>query len=363
MFLFIIILVVSLLNPSSYFSKRSQLAEAQLAAELEHEEALRRGVKQRRRSSIRSPTSPTSPNSSEPSSAKRRGSVLSPGSSKKEPLSPGRRESLSPLRGISREPLSPSRRESLSPLRGSSREPLSPSSPLNGLQEEAAEAAAAAATPSSSPNPRGRAAAPKVVRSASERAAGLPVALLRQESVASSGGAASPTRGSAAAVHRGSSSSRDRRGSQSPSKQPQGSLSPSSSSLSPLRRRNTIANNSPSPSRQSRGGSGRGGSLGTSPAAARGSRSRRWSIRGSLNDNDYDDDNASAGKVDEESDVSDEEMAWDRTRIWGAWEAVHPAALGRKSQREAFPWHDPIRFEGGTGDDKKYSHLAAVVNV
>lgn len=314
-----------LLTSFYIYCKLSQLAEAQLAAELEHEEALRRGVKQRRRSSIRSPTSLSSPNSSEPSSAKRRGSVLSPGGS------------------------GGSRWESLSPLGGSSREPLSPSSPLKGLQEEVAEAAA---TPLSS-SPRGRPSAPKVLRSASERAAGLPVALLRQESTASSGGAGiSPTRGSAAAMHRGSSSSRDRRGSPSPSKQNRGSLSPSSSSLSPLRRRNTIANSSPSPSRRGRVGSGPRKNLGASSAAAKGS--RRWSGRAGLRDDD-EDDNASAEEMDDESDASDEEMAWDRTRIWGAWEAVHPAALGRKSQREAFPWKDPIRFEGGTGDDKKKS--------
>jgi hypothetical protein len=96
--------------------------------------------------------------------------------------------------------------------------------------------------------------------------------------------------------------------------------------------------------------------LGASSFTAKSSRSsRRWSSRACLNDNDDDDDeNARAGKVDEESESSDEEMAWDRTRIWGAWEAVHAAALGRKSQREAFPWKDPVRFEGGTGTENYY---------
>jgi len=298
-----------------------QLAEAQLAAELEHEEALRRGEKQRRRSSIRSPTTPVSPGSAaasslaEPSSAKRRSSVLSPtsGGGKKEPLSSKRRESLSPLTGNSKDPLSPGRQDSLSPLTGSRNDPLSLSSPLKGLEEEDEVPPAPALTL----NPRGRASAPKVLRSASERAAGLPVALLRQESGA--GGAVSP------------------------SKQHRGSMSPSSPSLSPLQRRNTLAI-LPSPSK--RRGSGLGG------VGAKGTRSRRFQRRSRAGfHEDFDDDEASAGEVDdEESDVSDEDMAWDRTRIWGAWEAVHPAALGRKSQREAFPWHDPVRFEGGTGD-------------
>lgn len=51
----------------------------------------------------------------------------------------------------------------------------------------------------------------------------------------------------------------------------------------------------------------------------------------------------------------DSDVAWDRTRVWGAWEAVHPAALGRASQREAFPWQEPFRFGGGAGKTRNGS--------
>ena len=34
-------------------------------------------------------------------------------------------------------------------------------------------------------------------------------------------------------------------------------------------------------------------------------------------------------------------------RVWGGWETVHPASMGKLSQREVFPWKQPYRFMGG----------------
>lgn len=76
----------------------------------------------------------------------------------------------------------------------------------------------------------------------------------------------------------------------------------------------------------SRGGrSGRGGALGDDASEAR------------------------EARADESDAFDDREMAWGRTRVWGAWDGVHPAALGATSQRHAFPWHAPCRFQGGAG--------------
>ena len=40
-------------------------------------------------------------------------------------------------------------------------------------------------------------------------------------------------------------------------------------------------------------------------------------------------------------------QTWNRNRIWGSWDVVHPASLGKMSQSEVFPWQNIYLYQGG----------------